>query len=57
MNSVVKLLGIIVMLLGVLFLAVPYFVSCVSNATLFTGLILVVLGFIAHIILNKRAGN
>ncbi|GAD05712.1 hypothetical protein [Porphyromonas crevioricanis] len=57
MNGIVKILGIIVMLVGVLFLAVPYFMNTTSNVTLFAGLILVVLGFIAHIIINRIAGE
>lgn len=48
-------LGPIVMLVGVLFFAVPYFADVISNATLWTGLIITVVGFFLHIFINKRA--
>ncbi|WP_380077026.1 hypothetical protein [Falsiporphyromonas endometrii] len=56
MNNFMKYLGAIVMLIGVLFLAVPYFAGIESNATLWTGLILEIIGFVGHIVLNRRAG-
>ncbi|MFC2566333.1 MAG: hypothetical protein ACFNT7_05815 [Porphyromonas pasteri] len=50
-------IGIIVMLIGALLLLVSYFTDQVENANLFlgTGLALVVLGYLGHIFINKKA--
>lgn len=51
-----KYLGVLLMLVGVLFLAIPYFGGFESNGTLWTGLIIEIIGFIIHIVINKKAG-
>ena len=50
-------IGIIVMLIGALLQLFTYFTDQVENANLFlgTGLALVVLGFLGHIFINKKA--
>lgn len=50
-------IGIIVMLIGALLQLFTYFTDQVENANLFlsTGLTLVVLGFLGHIFINKKA--
>jgi 1,4-dihydroxy-2-naphthoate octaprenyltransferase len=52
MNELLKMLGAIVVLIGVLFLLVYYF-AIQSNTLLALGGISMFLGFIAHILLNK----
>ncbi|SUB88030.1 Uncharacterised protein [Porphyromonas macacae] len=54
MNNFMKALGIIILVIGVLILAIPHLTNTATNATLWTGLILILGGFAAHIILNKR---
>lgn len=54
MKTLLKNLGIIIMLLGVcVFVAYHFFLSGEHNAVLYTGLGLVVLGCIAQIVVNK----
>jgi|GEM_PF-2259706 len=58
MNSIKKNLGVIAAVIGALLLVLPVLVSPISdlldvNIYLFVGLILIIGGIIAHIILNK----
>ncbi len=54
MENILKYLGVFIVIAGVAFLAVPAFMSNGStNMTLGVGGILMVLGLIVHIILNK----
>ena len=50
-------IGVIVMLIGALLQLFTYFTDQVENANLFlgTGLTLVILGFLGHIFINKKA--
>lgn len=57
MNDLLKNLGVIVLLIGVVVLAIPAFLGKTTNAILLTGTILVVGGYIAHIFLNKKIQN
>lgn len=54
MNNFMKAIGVVILTIGVLVLAIPALMNSANNFTLFTGLILVILGFVAHIVLNKR---
>ncbi len=54
MNSLLKYLGVIVLLIGVAVLAIPTITGGLSNTILLLGLGLIVLGYIGHIILNKK---
>lgn len=54
MNELLKNLGVIVLLIGVLILAVPAMTGGVSNTILLAGLGLIILGYIGHIVLNKK---
>lgn len=56
MNNLFKYLGSILLLIGVLVIAIPHFLDATSNVTLGSGLALVIIGFLAHIILNRKAG-
>lgn len=54
--SALKYLGILILLIGVVVLAIPAMSgSMVSNSMLAIGLVLVILGYIAHIFLNKNS--
>lgn len=54
MNTLMKSLGGIILLIGVGILAVPAFTDMRSNTVLGVGLILVIVGYLAHIFLNKK---
>jgi uncharacterized protein YjeT (DUF2065 family) len=54
MKTFLRYLGIIIQIIGVVILAIPFFGSFESNQSLITGLLLVVAGFIIHILIRKR---
>lgn len=54
MNELLKNLGVIILLIGVLILAVPAMTSGLSNTILLTGLGVIILGYLSHIVINKR---
>lgn len=53
MSQLMRYLGIIVILIGVVILGLYYFNVMTGNGTLMTAGTLMVLGLIGHIILNK----
>lgn len=54
--SALKYLGVLVLLIGVVILAIPAISrSAGSNVMLVLGLVLVLLGYVGHIILNKNS--
>lgn len=54
--SALKYLGVLVLLIGVIVLAIPAISgSAGNNVMLVLGLVLVLLGYIGHIILNKNS--
>jgi len=54
MRTILKSLGGFILLIGVGILAIPAFTNIRDNTILLIGLGLIILGFIAHIILNKK---
>jgi hypothetical protein len=54
MKFVLKNCGIGVLLMGELFLIIPFFVENETNTTLAIGLTLIIVGFVLYIILNKK---
>ena len=54
MNELIKNLGVIVLLIGVIVLAVPALTGGMTNTVLMLGLALVVVGYLGHIAINKR---
>ena len=54
MNELIKNLGVIVLLVGVVILAVPALTGGMTNAILLTGLVVIVIGYLSHIIINKQ---
>ncbi|MDR1645642.1 MAG: hypothetical protein LBS05_07470 [Tannerellaceae bacterium] len=55
MNNLFKYLGVIILLIGVAILAVPAFTNGVNNTILLSGGGVIVIGYVAHIVLNKKA--
>ncbi|WP_204244968.1 hypothetical protein [Parabacteroides sp. An277] len=55
MSELMKNLGVIVLLIGVVILAVPAMTGGMTNAVLMTGLIVIVVGYLSHIFINKKA--
>lgn len=53
MKSFLKYLGILVVVIGVLLLVIPAFLNSTSNTTLATAGVLMVVGLLAHIVINK----
>jgi hypothetical protein len=54
MNSLFKYLGVIILFVGVLILALPALTGSMSNTLLLSGLGVIILGYLTHIILGKR---
>ncbi|CAK7053688.1 MAG: hypothetical protein PARBA_01901 [Parabacteroides sp.] len=54
MNELLKNLGVIILLIGVIILAVPALNGGISNGILLAGLGVIILGYISHIVINKR---
>lgn len=54
MDELIRNLGVIILLLGVIILAIPTMAGAMSNAILLTGLGVIVIGYISHIVINKR---
>lgn len=54
MNELLKYLGVIILLVGVIILAIPFLSGEQSNTLLLVGLFLVLGGFFAHIFINKK---
>lgn len=53
MKELMKHAGVILVLIGVVILAVPQFMHTMTNGLLLAGLIVIILGIIATIVLNK----
>ena len=53
MNKLMRYLGIIAILVGVLILVMYYFGIFTSNTALTTAAIVMILGTVAHVVLNK----
>ncbi|MDR2469889.1 MAG: hypothetical protein LBD27_05345 [Tannerella sp.] len=53
MNAL-KYLGVFILLIGVIVLAVPAIGGSLTNIHLFAGLSLIVIGFLGHILLNRK---
>ncbi len=53
MKELSKYLGVIVMFIGVAFLAIPFFMGTINNTTLILGLVLIIEGFLGHIYINN----
>ena len=54
MNTLMKALGGIILLIGVGILAIPAFTLVQDNKFLFIGLCLIIAGYFLHIFLNRK---
>lgn len=54
MKELLKNLGIILILIGVGFLAIPFFQGTLENWHLVTGLVIMIVGFFSYVIVNKK---
>jgi hypothetical protein len=54
MRVFLKSCGLFVLIVGELFLIIPFFAKSQTNTTLLTGWILVLSGFILYLIVNKK---
>jgi len=52
--SALKYLGVLVLLIGVAVLIVPTMIGKPSNTYLLAGMAIILVGFLGHIILNKK---
>ena len=61
MKEFAKYIGVLIMIIGVLFLVIPFLQSNTSNTTLLIGLLIVIEGFLGHIFVNNlkntKTGN
>lgn len=53
MKEIARYSGVLVMIIGVLVLAVPFFGGMTNNTNLLIGLVLVIEGFLGHIFVNN----
>ncbi|MDR2816225.1 MAG: hypothetical protein LBB62_05935 [Proteiniphilum sp.] len=53
MKELAKYIGVVVMLIGVAFLAVPFLTGTITNVSLIIGLVLVIEGLLGHIYVNN----
>lgn len=54
MKSFLKNSGILLILIGALFLIIPFFLHFQTNTSLFLGWIMIIVGFILFIVINKK---
>ena len=54
MNNLFKYLGVIILFVGVIILAIPALTGSMSNTLLLSGLGIIILGYLLHIVLGKR---
>jgi len=54
MNTLLKYLGVLVLLIGVGILAVPTITGNLSNTTLLIGLVIIIAGYLGHIFFNRK---
>ncbi|MDR2811339.1 MAG: hypothetical protein LBB84_12450 [Tannerellaceae bacterium] len=54
MSNLFKYLGVIILLIGVAILAIPALSNGVNNTILLSGSGVIILGYLVHIILNRK---
>lgn len=54
MKLFLKYLGVLVLLIGVAILAVPFLNGGMSNGVLVAGIVVMLIGYFGHIIINKK---
>lgn len=53
MKELARYIGVVVMLIGVAFLVIPFFMGTTNNTNLIIGLVLVIEGLLGHIYVNN----
>jgi hypothetical protein len=53
MKSLLKYLGILIVVIGALVIVIPAFLNATNNTTLIVSTVLMIGGLIAHVLLNK----
>ena len=53
MKQILRNLGLLVILIGVVFLSIVVFNQTQTNAKLMVSLVLIIVGFLGHIVLNR----
>lgn len=56
MSTLLKYVGVFVILLGVAILAGTYYSGALSNTILAISIAMILLGYLGHIFLNKKVG-
>lgn len=54
MKLFLKYVGVLVLLIGVAILAVPFLTGSMSNGVLVAGIVVMLIGYFGHIMINKR---
>lgn len=54
MSAILKYLGVLILIIGVAILAIPSLTGGQSNTLLAVGLVVIIIGYMAHIFLNKK---
>lgn len=55
MKTLLKYIGVFILLVGVAILAVPYLMNgSTSNTLIATGMVVALIGYFGHIIINKK---
>lgn len=54
MSAIIKNLGVIILLIGVVILAIPAITGGMTNTVLVIGLVVIILGYLSHILINKK---
>jgi len=54
MSTLIKYLGVVVLLIGVIILAVPAITGGTSNTILAVGIFVIIIGYLGHIFLNRK---
>ncbi len=54
MNGFIKNIGVLVLLIGAVILAVPFFTGGMSNTVLLAGVSTMIIGYFCHIIINRK---
>lgn len=55
MKDLMKYLGVVVLLIGVIILAIPAAQGALNNTILVIGFGIIIAGYLGHIMLNKKA--
>lgn len=55
MKELMKYLGVVILLIGVIILAIPALQGTMNNTILIIGFLVIIGGYLSHIMINKKA--